>query len=248
MYNVHMKLGGIIIGGVCAILASFISAHLFLGPTPEFRTVVSTDGVLALEGKAYEQQQFFLEEEVLSEALMPFSLTRYRVLPLDAHFVRPLEASFFVDADHAVMYRFDDVGAYWVALPNVRVDDQGYAHVLLSSGGLYALGSSVSVDTPTFVDVVSDFRSRLPLEAVSYRMRLVAQPSGSAPLLSAFFLERGGCGGVPLDGKESLFMQDKQTVQVLVNDVLTATDFTFLMEIEISPNGCSEDMPMQVIF
>lgn len=243
-----MKLGGIIIGGVCAILASFISVHLFLDPVPEFRTTVSTDGVLTLEGRVYESQQFFIEEEAVSEVLTPFSLSRYRVFPLDANFIQPLEGSFFVDTDRAAMYRFDDVGAYWVTLPNLHVDDQGYAHVLLSSGGLYALGSIVSVDAPTFVDVVSDFRSRLPLEAVSYHVQLIAQPNGGVPLLLGSFLERGGCGGIPVVGQQSLSTQDERTVQVLVDDVLTNTDFTFLMDIETSPEGCPEDMPMQVIF
>lgn len=248
MYNEDMKVGGIIIGGACAILASFISVHFFLDPAPEFRTVVSTDGVFALEGRVYESQQFFIEEEPVLELLTPFSSVRYRVLPLEGSFVQPLEGSFFVDADHAVMYRFDDVGAYWVALPNLREDDQGYAHVALSSGGLYALGSALSVDAPTFVDVVSDFRSRLPLGAVSYRIQLVAQPNGGVPFLLDSFLERGGCGGVPAVGQQSFTMQDERTIQVLVNDVLTPTDFTFLMEIETSPEGCPEDMPMQVIF
>lgn len=243
-----MKLGGIIVGGVCAIAASFISVHLFLDPEPELRIFTSADGLLSLEGRVYESQQFSIEDEEAGEEQMPLLSTRYHILPLAASFVQPLDASFFVDADHETLYRFDEQDAYWVALQSLVIDEEGYAHTSLSAGGVYALGEKLSVEAPTFVDVVSDLRSRLPENAVAYRVRLVATPNESASVLLGSFLEQGGCGGIPTAGDQELLMQEERTVQVLVNDVLTMTSFTFLMEIDTAPEGCPEDMPMQVIF
>ncbi|MEK9156702.1 MAG: hypothetical protein AAB448_01020 [Patescibacteria group bacterium] len=242
-----MKLGGIIIGGVCAIVASVISVHLFFDPAPEFRMLTSGDGRLFVEGLVYESQQFSVEDEEAAESLFPLSSSRYLLAPIDATFVQPLEGSFLIDADRSVLYQWNDTDAYWTALQSSSVQG-GCAYVFVSVGGLYALGTELSIDMPTFVDVVSDLRSRLLENAVSYRIRLVATPSGGVPVLLGSFLEQGGCGGIPTAGDQELLMQEERTVQVLVNDVLTMTSFTFLMEIDTAPEGCPEDMPMQVIF
>lgn len=247
MYNKDMKLGGIIVGGICAIAASFISVHFFLDPAPELRIIASGDGKLFLEGQVYESQQFSIEDKEVAESLLPLSPSRYVIAPFDAHFVRPIKGSFLIDASRSVLYRWNDVDAYWTALQSSFVQDE-YAHVLISAGGLYALGTELSVETPTFVDVVSDLRSRLPEDAVSYRVRLVATPNQGVPVLLNSFLEQGGCGRIPIAGDRELVMQEERTVQVLVNDVLTMTSFTFLMEIGTAPEGCPEDMPMQTIF
>ena len=242
-----MKLGGIIIGGACAIVASFISVHFFLDPAPEVRVVESSDGVVRVEGDVYEYAAFSLKEERV-DALFPLGAMRYILLPEKGIFAPPfLQLSFLKNSLLPALYFWNSENAYWVPVPRHTYEDE-YVYFPVTQGGVYALGEHFSVDAPTFVDVVGNLRARLPEDAVSYRIRPIATPSGGAPVFLGFFLEQGGCGGIPTAGDQELLMQDERTVQVLVNDVLTMTSFTFLMEIETAPEGCPEDMPMQVIF
>lgn len=242
-----MKIGNVLIGGLCALTASLVSVHFFLDDAPEFHKVISADGLFSVRGSVYADQVFSLEEIDSEPALLPFGEHRYRLLPEDTRFADPLTVSFFLDSSHEALYRWDATTGYWEVLQGVQKNEDGFAEVPVREGGVYALGSSFSVETPTFIDVMSDLRSRLPEHAVSYALRLVATPLNGAPVLLPAFAERGGCGGIPTVSEQALTAQDERTVQVLVNDVLTSTVFTFLMDIGVTQEGCAEDMPMQVI-
>lgn len=247
MYTKDMKLGGIIIGGVCAIAASFISVHFFLDPAPEMRVVESPDGVIRVDGRVYQDADFSLEEGE-GVALFPLNASRYTLLPEDGVFAPPfLQLSFLKGFSYPALYFWNSEGAYWIPVPRHTYEDE-YVHFPVVQGGVYALGEHFAVETPTFVDVLSELRTKLPERAVSYMVSLVATVKDGAPVLVQSGIERGGCGGVPFAGEEYVIAEDHRTVQVLVNDVLTETNFTFLMQIATTSEGCSEDMPMQVIF
>ena len=242
-----MKLGGIIVGGACAIAASFISVHFFLDPAPEMRVVESSDGVIRIDGRVYQDANFFLEEGE-DVASFPLSTSRYTLLPEDGIFMPPfLQLSFSKESAYPALYFWNRSGAYWVPVPRHTYEDER-VYFPAAQGGTYALGEHFAVEAPTFVDVISDLRTQLPERAVSYTVSLVAAVKDGAPVLVQSGIERGGCGGVPFAGEEYVIAEDQRTVQVLVNDVLTETHFTFLMQIATTSEGCPEDMPMQVIF
>jgi hypothetical protein len=247
MYTTGMKIGGILFCALCAVGAALLTVHVFLDPDPELRRVVSADGMLVVTGNVYASQRFSLEEEVIDEPHAPLLASRYRLLPDDALFSQPLVATLPYQTLDDVLYYIDDAQGYLVPLVE-EYRALGERFFSLQRGGSYAIGEKVSVEVPTFVDVVTALRARLPLDAVSYALRLVAAPKGGMPVLLSSSLERGGCGGVPFDFLQTVVTQESRTVQVLVNDVLTETTFTFLMEIGTAPNGCPEDMPMAVIY
>lgn len=247
MYNEDMKVGGMIIGGVCAILVSFISVHLFLDPAPEMRVVESSDGVIRIDGRVYRDADFFLEEAE-DVARFPLNASRYTLLPEDAVFIPPfLQLSFFKESAYPALYFWNKSGAYWIPVPRFTHEDER-VYFPVAHGGVYALGEHFAVEAPTFIDVLSELRTKLPADAVSYDVSLIASVKDGVPVLVQSGLERGGCGGVPVAYEESVVAEDQRTVQVLVNDVLTETHFTFLMQIGTTSEGCPEDMPMQVIF
>lgn len=242
-----MKVGGMIIGGACAILASFINVHLFLDPAPEMRVVESSDGVIRIDGRVYRDADFFLEEAE-DVARFPLHASRYTLLPEDGIFAPPfLQLSFSKDSAYPALYSWNRSGAYWIPVPRLTHEDER-VYFPVAHGGVYALGEHFAVEAPTFIDVLSELRTKLPANAVSYDVSLIASVKDGVPVLVRSGLERGGCGGVPFAYEESVVAEDQRTVQVLVNDVLTETHFTFLMQIGITSKGCPEDMPMQVIF
>lgn len=242
-----MKLGGIIIGGACAIAASLVSVHFFLDPAPEVRVVESLDGVIRVDGHIYEGSEFFLEEGE-DIALFPLNALRYTLLPEDGVFAPPfLQLSFSKESAYPALYFLNRSGAYWIPVPRLTYEDERMYFPVVQ-GGVYALGEHFAVEAPTFIDVLSELRTQLPSHAVSYDVSLVAAVKDGVPVLVQSGLERGGCGGVPFAGEENVVAEDRRTAQVLVNDVLTETDFTFLMRIDTTSEGCPEDMPMQVIF
>lgn len=241
-----MKIGGVLIGGVCAIAASLISAHAFFDPEPEAVTRVSEDGVFALEGVLYHTQDIVLATEQGSLLSPFFENNAYRLSPEETYFSSPLRVTLPDASSYDALYRFDAQGAYWAVVPEDEMTQ--YIHdFTISWGGLYVPGVKIAVEIPTFIDVLDGLHERLPQNTVSYRIKLIATPEGGAPLLISSSLEQGACGGIPTHGRETLVAEDSRTVQVLVNDVLTSTMFTFFMEIETAPEGCAEDMPMEVI-
>lgn len=244
-----MKIGGgVIVGVCCAVAASLISVHFFLDPEPEVFVVESADGVLRVEGRGYQEGSLSLEE-AQTDIAFPLGPARYTLLPEDALFAFPfVRASFLKDGEYPAFYLWDVEGAYWIPIPRETYED-ARTYFPLWQSGTYALGEHFFVESPTFVDVVSELRAKLPEEAVSYEVFLVASPQGGASILTQSTpIERGGCGGAPFIGEQTVTAQESRTVQVLVNDVLTETTFTLLMEISITPGGCPEDMPLQVIF
>lgn len=247
MYNKDMKLGGIIVGGVCAIAASFISVHFFLDPAPELRVIESADGVVRIDGHVYQDANVSLEEKE-DVALFPLHASRYTLLPKDGVFTPPfLRLSFSQESAYPALYFWHSNGAYWIPVPRLTHEDER-VYFPIARGGVYALGEHFAVEAPTFVDVLRELRTKLPEHAVSYTVSLIAAVKDGASILVQSGIERGGCGGVPFSGEEQVFAEDQRTVQVFVNDVLTETNFTFLMQIATTSEGCPEDMPMQVIF
>lgn len=246
MYNRFMKIGGVILGACCAVAASLISVHFFLDPEPEARTVESADGIIRIEGRVYEGAKFSIVEEQ-AIASFPLSSVRYTVLPEGALFAPPfLQLSFLKESVYPALYFWNGDGGYWVPVPRQTYEDER-VYFPVAQGGTYALGGHFSVEAPTFIDVLSELRAKVPENAVSYNVSLIATPKDGVPVLAASGLERGGCGGVPSAYEQTLVAQDSRTVQVLVNDVLTETMFTLLVEIGITTSGCPEDMPLQVI-
>ncbi len=234
-------------GGVCVFAVTLISAHFVLDAEPESRTLASSDGVVQVKGRVYESQHVTLEEEAVDGRLSPLGEKNYRILPEDTVFVQPLTLSFSQSTPaYTALYRWNDHEGYWLPLQENR-DSDGQISFALFEGGTYAPGFVFSVVAPTFVDMLSGLRMHLPLNAVSYTIKSVVTPQGGVPILLDAAVEEGGCGGVPAHSESSLFSQDEQTVEVLVNDVLTPTVFTFILEIGTAPQGCPEDMPLKVI-
>jgi hypothetical protein len=241
-----MNLRGIFLGAACGIVGALVSVHIFFNSQPEFYRAVSSDGVLVLEGSVYESQAFFLQEEVSNVASVPFFLTRYTLLPRENIFVEPLVATLPNNPDD-ILYFIDSVQGYAVPLEPHTFSSHDTSFLLVR-GGTYAVGDELRIDAPTFIDVIANMRSHLPLDAVSYHVRMVATPKDGLAVLLRDTLEAGGCGGVPFVSQDIVTAQEQRIVQVLVNDVLTETAFTFLMDIGVTPAGCPEDMPLQVIF
>jgi hypothetical protein len=241
-----MRIGIIVIGAVCAISAALVSVHLFLDPDPELLTFVSDDGRMVLTGTVYRAEEFELLTEAGAVTYPSLSSARYILTPKDALFSEPLVATLPRDSSR-VLYAFDETAGYAIPL-QAQKDADGNSSFFVTHGGEYALGEEIMVDAPLFVDVVSEMRSRLPERAVSYALYVVAAPQGDVPVLLPVVLEEGGCGGLPTKGDTFVRSEDQRVAQVLVNDVLTETIFTFLMDIRLTSEGCPEDMPLQVIF
>lgn len=239
-----MRIGGAIFIAACACTASLLSVHFFLDPAPELRTLVSDDGLFSLDGHVYEEQQITLST-FSAEASAPLFSSRYVLSPKDTKFIEPLQGTLVKGEDVQQLYRWDERG-YWVPLP--QEEDAHIFSFALPFGGVYAPGKRLLVQVPTFVDVVSALRARLPSETLWYRVHLLARPLYGVPVLVQSSLEEGGCGGLPVAmASSTVFSQEERTVQVLVNDVLTETTFTFLLEIGVAPEGCPQDMPIEVI-
>jgi hypothetical protein len=238
-----MNIGGIFLTAFCAIAASLISIHFFIDPEPEMRKLVSADGQFSLEGKVYEAQSLSLHQQQV-EIVSPLLAPRYTLSPQETRFSEPILGSFSSSEGADQWYFFDERG-FWI--PLVQQEEGERVRVKVSSAGTYAPGKALSIEVPTFIDVVSALRSRVPEHAVSYVIRLIARPHQGAPILLSDAVERGGCGGLPTVSEQTVTTQEERTVQVLVNDVFSETTFTFYMEIGVTPNGCPEDMPLQVI-
>lgn len=241
-----MKIGGVILGAGCAVLAALVSVHLFLDPDPEFLSLTSSDGSLTVFGTVYRAREVSLSEKMDDVAYAPLSLVRYTLSPSDIRFSEPLIATLPLAPSH-VLYALHEHEGYATAL-DIQRDAAGNPYFLVYEGGEYAEGEPFSLEVPTFVDVVSNMRTRLPEHAVSYTLRVIATPHHGASILLPEAIEEGGCGGLPTQSEEHVRAEDERTVQVLVNDVLTETTFTFLMDIGTTSQGCPEDMPLQTIF
>lgn len=241
-----MRIGIIVIGAICALSAALVSVHLFLDPDPELLALVSNDGRVVLTGMVYRAEEFELLTETGALAYPSLLSARYILTPEDALFPEPLIATLPQDSSR-ILYALDETAGYAIPL-QAQKDADGNSSFFIMHGGKYALGEEVLVDAPLFVDVVSEMRSRLPEYTVSYVLRVIAAPRGDVPVLLPSALEEGGCGGLPTKGDTLVRAEDQRVAQVLVNDVLTETAFTFLMDIYLTSDGCPEDMPLQVIF
>lgn len=246
MYTKDMKIGGLFLGFLGAAMVAVVSVHVFLDSDPEFLSLQSSDGALQISGTAYRAREITFTQKTVEDSLSPLSSVRYVISPVDARFTSPLVATLPLSPTH-VLYEIDSQAGYAIALAP-QEDADGLPYFLLDHAGEYAEGDALSFDAPTFVDVVSDMRARLPEHAVSYAVRVVARAKDGAAVLLPEFLEEGGCGGIPMQFQETVRAEDARTVQVLVNDVLTETTFTFIMDIGLASSGCTADMPLQTIF
>ncbi len=237
-----MHIRSVFITGFCAIAASVVSVHFFVDPLLEYRMLRSADAHLEVRGGVYESQDISLAN-IDREAVFPFSHF-YTLLPTEAYFSQEIFARYLLSSDREALYFFDTRG-YWK--PLFATERDGYADARISSGGMYALGARVHVETPLFVDVLEEIRSSLPPQTTSYSVALLAQIEGADPIFLSE-IERGGCGGTPSYARDMYSFSRERTVQVLVNDVLREVTFLFLVDGGTTPQGCVEDMPMEVIF
>lgn len=240
-----MSFREIVFGGLGAIAVALVSVSFFLDPYPEKIHITTADALLSLEGYAYAVQSLEVAQEQGDVLGFPlYGSTTYRFLPEDGRFSPSLIAK--LSSQDMTLYRFVEEKGYWEPVPSVPSSLE--KNFFIDKGGVYAPGVSFSFATPTFVDVISALRARLPENTVAYRVALVVQPANGAPILLSPVLERGGCGGIPTDAEKTVSLEDARTVQTLVNDVLTETTFTFLVDAGIGSERCPSDAPLSLIF
>lgn len=241
----------IMLHGTAATIASiaFIgaaSAVLLLRADPEYVTVTTDGGGLTVTGFAREGGVTITdgfgdagdEHTVASGAVD-------HTLPLQLRFVSPSGPA-WTGAERFDILWYDDASKMW-EWQNADVVDDDYLVLRTTKLGRFAVADRQTIDAPDFVSTFDALRAQAPDGTVGYSIE-VGYRVGALPAIIRldYSAQQGGCGGAVQPGEETAYGAMTRTANVLVNDVQTSVEFTFLATWYVRPgDSCPDGQPFR---
>ena len=232
-------------------LALFGGAYVVLN-VPEARAVRSDDGALTVTGLARTTDTVTVSVDSAVTIGAPLVGMVYRVEPSDHVLAAPIVLSFarradLGTADATTVYQWNTSLGMWVPLASVVADTNDVLAVEVMSLGDFAVGTAPVVDVPSLLSAQDQLKTKSPAGTRGYRFSTSYALPGGVPIDWPVAQVLGGCGGRVGAGDRTEYSSTTQSVNVPVNDVQTAVEFTIVGEwiVAADGSGCPASMPLK---
>lgn len=219
---------------------------LLLSSVPEYTEVLSSDGIVNISGLARESQPFKIEilDTVGSEVLLS---SVYRLTPDKITLDQPAQIIVSPeDSANLFLYKYDEKLMMWSVVEDA-IEYDGKIYLETDELGDFALGFDAGVNAPNFLTTYDELLAQAPENAVGFEMTIGIEEESGVMIEIPNTRITGGCGGDMHQGNSDEISILRKSARVLVEDVETLVDFSFVAHWLISSSyGCAEEENLEI--